>query len=149
MNKDEHWMKIAIEEANLAMKENEIPVGAVLIQNNKLVAQAHNQPITNNDPTSHAEIEVLRKAGKKFNNYRLPNTTLYVTLEPCAMCLGAIVHARIKRVVFGAFDPKTGVCGSSENLVHARFFKHRVLITGGVLENKCSQLLQEFFKAKR
>ena len=109
MIRDEQWMKIAIDEAHLAMKENEIPVGAVLVKENKLIAKAHNRPILNRDPTAHAEIEVLRKAGEKLKNYRLPKTTLYVTLEPCAMCLGAMIHARIERVVFGASDPKSGV----------------------------------------
>ena len=113
---DEQWMKIAIDEAHLAMDENEIPVGAVLIKDNKLIAQAHNQPILNSDPTAHAEIKVLRMAGKKLRNYRIPKSTLYVTLEPCAMCFGAMIHARIDRVVFGASDPKSGVCGSNIDL---------------------------------
>ena len=116
MNKDEQWMKIALIEAKLAMDENEVPVGAILVQENNLITQAHNQPIKNNDPTAHAEIEVLRKAGDKLQNYRLAKTTLYVTLEPCAMCLGAMIHARIERVVFGASDPKSGVCGSTIDL---------------------------------
>ena len=102
MNIDEKWMKIAMDEANLAMNEEEIPVGAVLIQNNKLIARSHNQPIKNNDPTAHAEIQLLRLAGKKQKNYRLIGSTLYVTLEPCAMCFGAMIHARIKRIVFAA-----------------------------------------------
>jgi len=109
MNNDEKWMRIAIDEANLAMKEKEIPVGAVLVQNEKLIAQAHNQPIKINDPTAHAEIQLLRKAGEQQKNYRLIGSSLYVTLEPCAMCFGAMVHARIDRIVFGASDPKTGV----------------------------------------
>ena len=116
MNKDEQWMRIAIEEAHLAMDENEIPVGSVLVKDNELIAQAHNRPIINSDPTAHAEIEVLRVAGKKLINYRIPKSTLYVTLEPCAMCFGAMIHARIKRIVFAASDPKTGVCGSCANL---------------------------------
>ena len=149
MNKDEQWMKIAIEEANLAMEENEIPVGAVLVQNEKLIAQAHNQPITNNDPTAHAEIQVLRKAGIQQKNYRLVESTLYVTLEPCTMCLGAIIHARVKRVVFGASDPKTGACGSCIDLNKESFFNHKISITGGILEKKSSELLSSFFKSLR
>ena len=149
MNKDEKWMSLAIEEANLAMKENEIPVGAVLVQNEKLIAQAHNQPITNNDPTAHAEIQVLRKAGIQQKNYRLVESTLYVTLEPCAMCFGAIIHARVKRVVFGASDPKTGACGSCIDLNKESFFNHKISITGGILEKKSSELLSSFFKSLR
>ena len=149
MNEDEKWMKIAIEEAHLAMDENEIPVGAVLVQNNKLITQAHNRPIKNNDPTAHAEIEVLRKAGKKLQNYRLPKTTLYVTLEPCTMCLGAMTHARIERVVFGASDPKSGVCGSTIDLSSESIFNHQILVSGGVLEHECKNILQSFFKLRR
>jgi len=149
MNEDEKWMKIAISEANLAINEGEIPVGAVLIQNGKLIAKAHNQPILNHDPTAHAEVEVLRKAGKKLKNYRLSRSTLYVTLEPCAMCLGAIMHARIERVVFGASDPKTGVCGSKADLASEAFFTHKVKIDGGVLKEENKEILQSFFKSRR
>jgi tRNA(adenine34) deaminase len=149
MNEDEKWMKIAIDEAHLAMDENEIPVGAVLVQNNKLITQAHNRPIKNNDPTAHAEIEVLRKAGKKLQNYRLPKTTLYVTLEPCTMCLGAMTHARIERVVFGASDPKSGVCGSTIDLSSESIFNHQISVSGGVLEHECKNILQSFFKLLR
>ncbi len=149
MNKDEKWMQIALNEAKLAMKENEIPVGAVLVKNGKVIAKAHNQPIKKNDPTAHAEIQLLRKAGKKQQNYRLTGSTLYVTLEPCAMCFGAMIHARIERIVFGASDPKTGVCGSCINLNEENFFNHKISITDGVLENKSSELLKLFFKSKR
>ena len=149
MNEDERWMKVAISEANLAINEGEIPVGAVLIQNGKLVAKAHNQPILNHDPTAHAEVEVLRKAGKKLKNYRLSKSTLYVTLEPCAMCLGAIMHARIERIVFGASDPKTGVCGSKADLTSEAFFTHKVKVDGGVLEEENKEILQSFFKSRR
>jgi len=149
MNKDEKWMQIALNEANLAMKENEIPVGAVLVKNNKLIAQSHNQPIRTNDPTAHAEIELLRKAGEQQKNYRLIGSTIYVTLEPCTMCFGAMVHARIERIVFGASDFKTGVCGSCINLNKENFFNHNIAITGGVLENESSELLKLFFKSRR
>ena len=149
MNNDEKWMKIAISEANLARNEGEIPVGAVLTQNNALIAKAHNRPILNHDPTAHAEVEVLRKAGSNLKNYRLPGSTLYVTLEPCAMCLGAIMHARIERVVFGASDPKTGVCGSKVDLTSGIFFTHKVKVVGGVLEEEAKEILQSFFKSKR
>jgi tRNA(adenine34) deaminase len=149
MNKDEKWMKIALNEANLAMNENEIPVGAILVKNGKLIAQSHNQPIKKNDPTAHAEIQLLRKAGEQQKNYRLIGSTIYVTLEPCTMCFGAMVHARIERIVFGASDFKTGVCGSCINLNNENFFNHKISITGGVLENESSELLKLFFKSRR
>ena len=149
MNKDEKWMQIALNEANLAMNENEIPVGAVLVKNGKLIAQSHNQPIRTNDPTAHAEIQLLRKAGEQQKNYRLIGSTIYVTLEPCTMCFGAMVHARIERIVFGASDFKTGVCGSCINLNKENFFNHKISITGGVLENESSELLKLFFKSRR
>jgi len=149
MNNDEKWMKVAISEANLAKIEGEIPVGAVLILNDKLIAKAHNQPILNHDPTAHAEVEVLRKAGKKLKNYRLSGSILYVTLEPCIMCLGAIMHARIERLVFGASDLKTGVCGSKADLTSEAFFNHKIKLNGGVLEEENKEILQLFFKSKR
>ena len=149
MNSDEKWMKIAIDEAHLAMDENEIPVGAVLVKDNKLIAQAHNRPIINSDPTAHAEIEVLRTAGKKLRDYRIPKSTLYVTLEPCAMCFGAMIHARIDRVVFGASDFKSGVCGSTIDLSSESIFNHQISVSGAVLEHKCKNILQKFFKLRR
>ena len=149
MISDEKWMKIAIDEAHLAMEENEVPVGAILVKDNKLIAQAHNRPIINRDPTAHAEIEVLRMAGKKLRNYRIPKSTLYVTLEPCAMCFGAMIHARIERVIFGASDPKSGVCGSTIDLSSESIFNHQISVSGGVLEHDCKNILQLFFKLKR
>jgi len=145
----EYYMQLAIEQARLAEKIGEVPVGAVLVQDDQLITSAHNQPISNNDPTAHAEIQLLRAAGKKLNNYRLPNTTLYVTLEPCTMCLGAMIHARVSRVVFGAYDQKTGVCGSCQDLSTSKCFNHAIEISGGVLANECKALLQKFFKARR
>ena len=149
MTNDEKWMDLAIKQAIKAEKEGEVPIGAVLVKDELLIAKAHNQPITKNDATAHAEIQLLRSAGKKLQNYRLTGSTLYVTLEPCAMCFGAMIHARVKRIVFGAYDPKTGVCGSSEDLTNANCFKHKINVTGGVSERKCSQLLQAFFKSLR
>ncbi len=146
---DFQWMKLALKQASLAEKIGEVPVGAVLIKNNQLIEIAHNQSINNNDPSAHAEIQLLRKAGKKLSNYRLSNTTLYVTLEPCTMCLGAMVHARIERVVFGAYDEKTGVCGSCQNLVNSACFNHTITIQGGILADECKELLQQFFKRRR
>jgi len=145
----EKWMKLAFQQALLAEKIDEVPVGAVLVQDDRLIASAHNQPIANNDPTAHAEIQLLRAAGKTLNNYRLPNTTLYVTLEPCTMCLGAMIHARVSRVVFGAYDDKTGVCGSCQDLSNSECFNHSIEIQGGVLADECKSLLQKFFKNRR
>ena len=142
-------MALALAQAELAQEQDEVPVGAVLVQDGKLIASAHNQPISNNDPSAHAEIVVMRQAGKTLNNYRLPDTTLYVTLEPCTMCLGAMVHARIKRVVFGAYDTKTGVCGSCTDLSDSTCFNHSIEIQGGVLADECKDLLQQFFKNRR
>ena len=144
MNEDEKWMQVAIDQANLGFKKSEVPVGAVLIQNGKLIASAYNQPISKNDPRAHGEILVLRKAGKLQKNYRLANCTLYVTLEPCAMCLGAMVHARIDRAVFGALDPKSGVCGSCADLTTGIFFNHDIKFHSGVLEKNVKTFYNYF-----
>jgi len=146
---DEKYMILALEEAYKSKERNEIPVGAIVVINSEVIAKAHNQSIFQNDPTSHAEINALRNAAKKVGNYRLRGATLYVTLEPCAMCYGAIVHARISRLVFGAYDPKTGVCGSTFNLHEQACFNHTPYITGGVLEGECSLILKDFFKERR
>ena len=149
LNDDEKWMELAIKQALKADKAGEVPVGAVIIKDGKLIAQAHNQPISTNDATAHAEIQLLRSAGRHQKNYRLIGTTIYVTLEPCAMCLGAMMHARIARMVFGASDPKTGVCGSRADLTTESFFNHEMEISGGVLEKECMKLLQSFFNSRR
>ena len=149
MNNDEKWMTIALQEALKAEAEGEVPIGAILVKDSLLIAKAHNQPISKNDATAHAEIQLIRTAGKKQENYRLTGTSLYVTLEPCAMCLGAMMHARIERIVYGAHDPKTGVCGSSENLIYANCFNHKIDLVSGVLENECKQLLKKFFTSRR
>ncbi len=149
LQNDIKWMKLALEQARLAQAVDEVPVGAVLVQDDQVIASAHNQPISNNDPTAHAEIQLLRKAGKVLNNYRLPNTTLYVTLEPCTMCLGAMIHARIDRVVFGAYDQKTGACGSCQDLSNSNCFNHKIKIQSGILIDECKTLLQDFFKKRR
>ena len=149
MSEDEKWMQCAIIEANIAKYKGEVPVGSIIVQNNQIIAKAHNCPISKNDPTAHAEIEVLRKAGKKLLNYRLPKTTLYVTLEPCTMCLGAMIHARIERVVFGASDPKSGVFGSTIDLSLESIFNHQISVSRGVLEYDCKNILQSFFKLRR
>ena len=149
MNNDEKWMALAIKQAVKADIDEEVPVGAVLIKDGQLIAQAHNQPISTNDATAHAEIQLLRAAGRQQKNYRLIDTTIFVTLEPCTMCLGALMHARIARMVFGAFDPKSGVCGSRADLTNESFFNHEIEISGGVLERECKQLLHSFFKSRR
>ena len=149
MNNDEKWMALAIKQAVKADAEGEVPVGGVIVKDGQLIAKAYNQPISTNDATAHAEIQLLRAAGKHQKNYRLIDTTIYVTLEPCAMCLGAMMHARIKRIVYGASDPKTGVCGSHVDLSSESFFNHEMEISGGVLEKECKELLQSFFKSRR
>ena len=149
MNIDEKWMKIALKEAIKAEKEGEVPVGAVLVKDGVIIAKAHNQPILKNDATAHAEIQLIRIGGKKQANYRLTGTSLYVTLEPCAMCVGAMMHARIERIIYGAHDPKTGACGSCENLINSNCFNHQINLVGGVLEDQCGDLLKKFFISRR
>jgi len=149
MMNDEKFMNLALLEAKKSKDIDEVPVGAVIVHHGKLIAKSHNQSISDNDPTSHAEINVIKNAAKVFNNYRFTDATLYVTLEPCAMCYGAIIHARISRLVFGAYDPKTGVCGSSIKLHEQECFNHIPEITGGVLELDCSLILKDFFKVRR
>ena len=149
MNEDQKWMKIAIQEAKKAVNEGEVPVGAILVKNGMIIAKAHNRLITKNDATAHAEILAIRKAGKKEKNYRLVGTTLYVTLEPCLMCLGALINARIERIVFGAKNTKNGFCGSLVDLTNDSQFNHRAIVTGGVLEKQCQEILRSFFKLRR
>jgi len=146
----EYFMKIALADANNAGQIGEVPVGAILVsENGDILSAAHNQTIKLADPTAHAEILALRKAALEVNNYRLLNTTLYVTVEPCIMCMGAIVHARISRVVFGATDPKWGAAGSLYNFAADDRLNHRVKITTGVCAEDCRRLMQNFFRAKR
>lgn len=146
---DEAWMRHAIRLAQRAESEGEVPVGAVLVYGEDCIGEGWNRPISRHDPTAHAEIEALRAGGKKLANYRLPDSTLYVTLEPCVMCMGAIVQARIGRLVFGAPDPKRGAVCNALNLTDAEFLNHRVVWDGGVLEAICAGLLTDFFKARR
>ena len=144
------YMQVALAEARKGAQKGEVPVGAVLVdEKGDCLASAHNRPIELNDPTAHAEILVLRSAAKKAMNYRLLNTSLVVTLEPCVMCMGAIVHARVKRIVFGAADPKWGAAGSIYNLSEDKRLNHRPEIVPGVCEAACRSILQDFFKAKR
>jgi tRNA(adenine34) deaminase len=142
-------MRAALLEAKIAAAEGEIPVGAVVVANGKVIATGRNGSIAKSDPSAHAEIVALRSAGAGLGNYRLPDATLYVTLEPCVMCTGAIVQSRIKRVVFGAYDKKAGALGSVEDLSDSRALNHRFEVNGGVLADDCSILLREFFEARR
>ena len=145
-----HFMRQALLEAQEAAQEDEVPVGAVLVaQDGTVLAKAHNQTIALCDPTAHAEILALRAASRALGNYRLPNTTLYVTIEPCIMCMGALVHARVARIVFGAKDPKWGGAGSRYNLAADTGLNHAIDVQGGLLENECRELIQDFFRAKR
>ncbi len=146
---DEYWMRKAISLANISASYGEIPVGAVLINSEGLVAESGNCPIGTNDPTAHAEILALRAGASKLRNYRLPGTTLYVTLEPCVMCMGALIHARVSRLVYGTPDPKTGAAGSIYNIAGDGLLNHQIEITSDVLKKECSQLLKQFFKRRR
>jgi tRNA(adenine34) deaminase len=151
MTKDDiKFMKMAIKEAKKAGQKDEVPVGAVLVsESGDILSLSHNQVITFADPTAHAEISALRKAAIKVSNYRLLNTTLYVTIEPCVMCMGAIVHARVARVVFGANDLKWGAAGSLYNFAEDTRLNHRPEIIPGVCQDECREMIQEFFRSKR
>ncbi|MDR2128547.1 MAG: tRNA adenosine(34) deaminase TadA [Burkholderiaceae bacterium] len=148
-DEDAHWMRQALLAARAAAARGEVPVGAVLVRDGQLIASGGNAPIAGNDPTAHAEIEVLRQAARALGNYRLEGCTLYVTLEPCAMCAGAMLNARLARVVFGARDPKTGAAGSVLDLFAQPALNHQTALAGGVLADACGALLQAFFKARR
>jgi tRNA(adenine34) deaminase len=146
---DIYWMRCALNLAEQAAHKGEVPVGAVLVLNNQLFAEGWNKPISQNDPTAHAEIIALRQGAQQLNNYRLLNTTLYVTLEPCAMCAGAMMQARIQRVVYGAKDPRAGAAGSVFSILQSTQLNHRIICDGGILEQECGDILRQFFKDKR
>lgn len=148
-NKDKFFMQQAIKEAKKAFKKNEVPVGAVVVYNDKIIARAHNSNITTNDPTAHAEILALRKASKILKNYRLTDCEIYTTLEPCPMCAGAMVYARIKRLVYATEDPKSGCCKSVLNIVNNKMLNHRIEVTSGVCKSEAEQILKNFFKKLR
>ena len=144
------FMKMALAETEKARKKGEVPIGAVLVaDNNDVLAAEHNQTITLNDPTAHAEILTLREAAHEIGNYRLLNTTLYVTVEPCPMCMGAIIHARVAQVIFGTRDPRWGAAGSLYNFADDRRFNHRPKIIEGICADECKKLMQDFFSLKR
>lgn len=146
---DEYWMKHALNLAVAAGRAGEVPVGALITKNDRLIAEGVNQPITTVDPTAHAEIIALRAAAKALGNYRLPGCTMYVTIEPCSMCAGALVHARVERLVYGAPEPRTGAVCSAIELLDAPFHNHRVAVTSGVMQQACSTVIQSFFRNKR
>lgn len=147
--RDEDFMRLALEQARLGWARGEVPVGAVVVKDGEVVAQGFNQPIGSHDPTAHAEVVALRAAAEKLGNYRLPGCELFVTLEPCLMCSGAMMHARLARVVFGAADPKTGACGSVVNLFENPQLNHHTEVRGGVLAGETSDLLRAFFAERR
>ena len=142
-------MRMALAAASQAKALGEVPVGAVLVREGEVIATGFNQPIGQHDPSAHAEIAALRAGAQTLANYRMPGCTLYVTLEPCAMCAGAMMHARLARVVFGASDPKTGACGSIVNLFAEERLNHHTAVTGGVLSDECSSMLSSFFAERR
>jgi tRNA(adenine34) deaminase len=146
---DEKWMRLAMQLAEQAEREGEVPVGAVLVKDDVLIASGCNLSIVNHDPTAHAEMECIRQAGKVLENYRMLDTTLYVTLEPCTMCAGAMIHSRIARIVYGADDLKTGAAGSVIDLLAHPAFNHQLEVTSGVLADQCAQQLSAFFKRRR
>jgi len=146
---DDHAMRLALDQAHNAGLVGEVPVGAVILRAGQVIATGYNRPITEHDPTAHAEIVALRHAAHLLQNYRLPECELFVTLEPCAMCAMALMHARFKRVVFGAADPKTGAAGSVVDLFADRRLNHHTRVAGGVLADACGQMLSDFFAAKR
>jgi len=142
-------MRQALQQARRAEQHGEVPVGAVIVKDGELIGEGWNQPIGSHDPTAHAEIIALREAAVKLNNYRLSDTTLYVTLEPCVMCAGAIIHARVRRIVYGAPDPKGGAAGSMFDTLLSKRFNHQVICEGGILQAECGDVLVKFFKARR
>lgn len=146
---DVKFMRMALREAKRALNEQEVPVGAVMVQDGRVIARAHNRPRNLNDPTAHAEILALRRAGQKLANYRLKDCSLYVTIESCAMCAGAIIQARLRRVVFGARDPKAGANGSVLSVLNHPKLNHHVEVSNGVLADDCALILREFFRARR
>ena len=146
---DQQYMLMAIEQAQLAAQSGEVPVGAVLVRDGQVISKAFNKPIANHDPSAHAEMLALREAALADENYRIPGSTLYVTLEPCAMCSGAMLHARIDRVVYGAQDPKTGAAGSVLDIFSSKQINHQTSVQGGIMSEECGQLLRDFFKGRR
>ena len=148
MKNDVYFMRFALEQAKLAYQKTEVPIGCVIVHNNRIIAKAYNLRETKKDPLAHAELIAIKKAARRLRGWRLPGCTLYVTLEPCPMCAGAIINARIPRVVFGAYDPKAGCFGSLHDFTKSGF-NHKPEITAGVMVEECATLLKDFFKSKR
>jgi tRNA(adenine34) deaminase len=146
---DDAWMAEALTEAVRAEANDEVPIGAVVVLNDLIIGRGHNRPISQNDPTAHAEMSALREAARTLNNYRLPGTTLYVTVEPCLMCMGALLHARVSRLVFGCYDPKAGAAGSLFNVSNDPRLNHQLEVTAGVRADESREQLQRFFRSKR
>jgi tRNA(adenine34) deaminase len=146
---DEKYMRMALTEAERAARSGEVPVGAVLVKGDRVLAGDHNQCIKRSDPTAHAEVLVLRKAGEVLRNYRLSDTVMYVTTEPCSMCISAMIHARISRLVFGTLEPKFGAVESKFNLLKKNGLNHHIKVTRGILERECAEILKLFFKSRR
>ena len=146
---DEYWMEQALRLAEKAAEMDEVPVGAVVIKDNQVIGEGFNQPITSNDPTAHAEIIALRDAANRVGNYRLPGAILYVTIEPCTMCAGALVHSRIGKLVYGATEPKSGAVVSQSALLEAGYLNHKIQVVGGVLADRSASLIQVFFQRRR
>jgi tRNA(adenine34) deaminase len=142
-------MRAAIEQARTALAQNEVPVGAVVVKDGEIISRAFNSPLMLQDPTAHAEILALRNAGQRLNNYRLIDAEIYVTIEPCIMCMGALIHARIKRLIFGTHDLKAGAAGSVFDLTHHARLNHTIAVTSGVLERECRELIRNFFRERR
>lgn len=146
---DEHWMRRALALAEQGAALGEVPVGAVIVRHGEVIGEGFNQPINAHDPTAHAEVVALREAARRAQNYRLPETTLYVTLEPCTMCIGALIHARVGRLVYGTTEPKAGVVESRNQLAHTPYYNHLMEVEGGVLMEACQQQLTDFFRQRR
>jgi tRNA(adenine34) deaminase len=146
---DAAWMELALEQARLAAEAGEVPVGALVIRDGEIVGQGHNRNLLDHDPTAHAEIVVLRQAARRLGNHRLAGCTVYATIEPCSMCAGALIHARVSRLVYGASDPKAGAAGSVLKVLNHPDLNHTMEVTSGILSDRCSEILQEFFRRKR
>lgn len=146
---DRHWMRQALDQAELAALQEEVPVGAVLVESNCIIGAGYNSSIASHDTSAHAEIQAIRQASQLKSNYRLPGTTLYVTIEPCTMCVGALIHARVGRLVFGAREPRAGAVVSQLQLLNVENFNHQVVFSEGILAEECAGLIQDFFKSRR
>lgn len=148
-NSNERFMRAALQQARLAFDDGEVPVGAVVVQDGAIIGRGYNQPITTMDPSAHAEMQALRDAASNIGNYRLPGATLYVTVEPCTMCTGLLVHSRINRLVYGTREPKAGAVESALQLLQQPFYNHQIEVLGGVLADECSTIMSEFFQLRR